>query len=81
MAVKITVQTFVYVSVYIYTRGSSQAVLDIQVPVALFPGLKRPGREYYHSSPSNAEVKNEWSYTCTPPYSRMTRAGTTLIIN
>jgi hypothetical protein len=32
-----------------------------------FPGVKRLGREADHSSPSNAEVKNEWSYTSTPP--------------
>jgi hypothetical protein len=32
-----------------------------------FPGVKRPGREVNHSPPSSAEVKNEWSYTSTPP--------------
>jgi hypothetical protein len=30
-----------------------------------FPGVKRPGREVYHSLPSSAEVKNEWSSTPT----------------
>jgi hypothetical protein len=30
------------------------------------PRVKRPGREVYQSSPSSAEVKNEWSYTSTP---------------
>jgi hypothetical protein len=30
-------------------------------------GVKRPGREVYHSPPSSAEVKNAWSYTFTPP--------------
>jgi hypothetical protein len=29
-------------------------------------GIKRPGREADHSSPSSAEVKNVWSYTSTP---------------
>jgi hypothetical protein len=29
-------------------------------------GLKRPGREADHSSPSSAEVKNAWNYTSTP---------------
>jgi hypothetical protein len=24
------------------------------------------GQEVYHSPPSSAKVKNEWSYTCTP---------------
>ena len=32
-----------------------------------FPGLKRTGRDVDNSSPSSAEVKNEWSYTSTPP--------------
>jgi len=30
------------------------------------PGLKRPGREADHSPP-NAEVKDVWLYTFTPP--------------
>jgi hypothetical protein len=30
-------------------------------------GVKRQGREADHSPPSSAEVKNAWSYTCTPP--------------
>jgi len=32
-----------------------------------FPGEKRTGREVDHLSPSSAEVKNEWSDSCTPP--------------
>jgi hypothetical protein len=31
-----------------------------------FPGVKRPGREADHSTPSSAEVKNVWSYISTP---------------
>jgi hypothetical protein len=30
-------------------------------------GVKCPGKAD-HSSPSSAEVKNEWSYTSCPPY-------------
>jgi hypothetical protein len=30
-------------------------------------GVKRPGRETDHSSPSSAEVQNAWSYTSAPP--------------
>jgi hypothetical protein len=30
-------------------------------------GIKLPGRETDHSSPSSAKVKNAWSYTSTPP--------------
>jgi hypothetical protein len=32
-----------------------------------FSGVKWPGREVDHSSPSSAEVKNAWSYKSTPP--------------
>jgi hypothetical protein len=32
-----------------------------------FSGVKRPGREADHSPLASAEVKNEWSYTFTPP--------------
>jgi len=34
---------------------------------ALSPAVKRPRREAHHSTPSNAEVKNAWRYTSTPP--------------
>jgi len=34
---------------------------------ALSLGVKRPGREADHSSPSSVEVKNAWSCTSTPP--------------
>jgi hypothetical protein len=30
-------------------------------------GVKRPGREADHPPPSNADVKNAWLYTSTPP--------------
>jgi hypothetical protein len=29
--------------------------------------VKRVDREAHNSPPSSAEVKNAWSYTCTPP--------------
>jgi hypothetical protein len=31
-----------------------------------FPEVKWPEREVNHSSPSSAEIKNEWSYTSAP---------------
>jgi hypothetical protein len=34
-------------------------------------GVKRWEREADHSLPYNAEVKNAWSYTSTPPYTFM----------
>jgi len=41
----------------------------LEPPYLLFHGLweKRPLCEANHSPPSSAEVKNEWSYTSTPP--------------
>jgi hypothetical protein len=40
----------------------------VQLVTALIsPGLERPGHEANHASPSGSEVKNEWSYTATPP--------------
>jgi hypothetical protein len=32
-----------------------------------FLGIKRPRRDVDHAPPSSTEVKNEWSYTSTPP--------------
>jgi hypothetical protein len=32
------------------------------------PWVQRPRREASHSPPSNAEIKNAWSCTSTPPY-------------
>jgi hypothetical protein len=46
-----------------------------------FLRLSRPGREVRNSSPTTAEVRNEWSYTSSPPvaYAFMTW-GTTLTL-
>jgi hypothetical protein len=48
------------------TLGPTQPPIQ-WVPEALSLGVKRPGIEADHSPPSSAEVKNEWSYTSTPP--------------
>jgi hypothetical protein len=32
-----------------------------------FPEAKRPGLEFYHSTPNNAEVTDVWICTSTPP--------------
>jgi hypothetical protein len=37
------------------------------VPGAPSLGVKRWRRESNHSPPTGAEIKNEWSYTSTPP--------------
>jgi hypothetical protein len=50
--------------------GPTQAPLQ-WAPVALFLGVKRPGREADH--PICAEVKREWSHICTPQYVLMVR--------
>jgi hypothetical protein len=51
-------------------------------PTPLFNKHRRVnprGREADHSSPSSAEVKNQWSYTFTPPYTLMARTAKILI--
>jgi len=46
-------------------RGlTSPLFIDCQ---GFFSGIKPWGNESDHSSPSKAEVKNEWSYTSFPP--------------
>jgi hypothetical protein len=48
------------------------------VPGTLSPGVKQMGCEAHRSPPSSAKVKNEWSYTSTPPYAFMACTGATL---
>jgi len=53
------------------------------LPGALYPGVKRPEREADHSSATNTDVKNAWSYTSVPKYALMAwcsvkSTGTTL---
>jgi hypothetical protein len=59
--------------IYLFTTASRAALGPTQLPVQLVPrapslGVKRPGREADDSPPSNAEVKNVWSYISTPQY-------------
>jgi hypothetical protein len=54
---------------HVVQTGSGAHQPHIQwIPGALSPVIKRSGREADHSTPSNAEVKNTWVYTFTPPY-------------
>jgi hypothetical protein len=47
------------VEIYVFTTVSRPSLGPIQwVPEALSLVIKRPGREAYHSSPSNTEVNN-----------------------
>jgi hypothetical protein len=55
-----------------FTTASRTILEPTQPPIQWAPGafslgVKRQGREAYHSPPSSAEVKNAWSYTSTPP--------------
>jgi hypothetical protein len=57
----------------LYLYHGVQAVFGIHsapvpwIPGALSLGIKRPGREANHSSPSSAKAKNAWIYSSTPP--------------
>jgi hypothetical protein len=58
--------------IFLFTTASRTALGPTQpplqwVPGALSLGVKRPGSEADHSPPSSAEIKNERSYTSTPP--------------
>jgi hypothetical protein len=58
---------------FLFSTSSRSALGPTQPPIqwvprALFPGIKRLGREADHSPPASAEVKKMWIYTSTPPY-------------
>jgi hypothetical protein len=58
--------------IFLFTTAPRMALGPTQppmqwVPGALSLGVKWPGHECDHSPPSNAKVKNAWSYTSTPP--------------
>jgi hypothetical protein len=65
------VKNFLFFTSFRPALGSTQPPIYPWVPGALPPGLKRPGRETYHSPPASAEVKKMWIYTSTPPYAFM----------
>jgi hypothetical protein len=57
--------------IFLFTTASRTALGSTQplvqwVPGALSLGVKRPGREADHSTPSSAEVRNAFNYTSTP---------------
>jgi hypothetical protein len=62
-----------YKTTGIFTRtGSGSTQPPTQwVPGVLSLGVKRLESEDDHSPPSSAEVKDAWSYTCTPQYAFM----------
>jgi hypothetical protein len=57
---------------FLFTTMSTSALGPSQPPIQWVPRVislevKRLGCEADQSPPSSAEVKNPWSYTCTPP--------------
>jgi hypothetical protein len=62
--------------IFLFTTASRPALWPTQpiiqwVRRGSFPGGKAEGRETAHSPPSNAKVKNAWSYTSIPQYACM----------
>jgi hypothetical protein len=62
--------------IFLLTNASRPALGPTQPPIqwvprALSMGVKRPEREYDHSPPSIADIKNSWSYTSLPQYDFM----------
>ena len=65
----------------LFHSGSISALCPIQPPIqlvlgTLHPVSKQPRGEADHTSPSSAEVKNEWSFTSTAQYASNTWTGT-----
>jgi len=57
--------------IFLFPKTSWQALGPTQTPYsvglgALSTGLKWLGGEFGHSFPSNAELRNEWTYTSAP---------------
>jgi hypothetical protein len=48
-------------------KGSGAHPASYSMVTAVLTVAKLLGHEVNHSPPSTAEVKNEWSYTSTPP--------------
>jgi hypothetical protein len=67
--------------IHMFSKPSKPALGPTQPPIQRVPGLLSPGvngprREADHT-PSSTKVKNEWSYTSTPPYAFIPCTGTT----
>jgi hypothetical protein len=55
---------FLFFSTFISPLGPTDS--SIQWVPTTFSGIKRLGREFYHTPRPSADVKNEWGYTATP---------------
>ena len=51
----------------VFSKTFRLAVGPTLTPVEGVPGLNLLGRDVDYSSRSSTEVRNEWSYTSTPP--------------
>jgi hypothetical protein len=69
---------FFFQKMFIRALGPIQRPMQL-VLVVFFPRERRSGREVEHLCPSNAEVKNEWSYYYTL-YAFMVRALNTVVV-
>jgi hypothetical protein len=63
-------KNFLFCTSFILVLGPTQPAIK-WVPEALSLGVKWPGREADHSSPTSAEVKKTWIYTSTPRFDFM----------
>jgi len=60
------VNKYVFIRHHVQTEFGSHTASYKLYSGDLLPRLKRLKRKVDHSSPSNAEVRNAWSYTSTP---------------
>jgi hypothetical protein len=51
---------------HVHTGSEAQPASYSMGSRGCFLGVKRPGREADHSTPSSAEVNNAWSYASIP---------------
>jgi hypothetical protein len=54
-----------------FSMSSRLVLWPNQPPNQWVPGVKQPGCEADHSSPTSAKVNQKWIYTSTPPYTFM----------
>jgi hypothetical protein len=70
VGVRVPVESKIFSTSFTPALGSTQPPKQ-WIPVAIPPGIKRPGREADHSPTVSAEVKKIWIYTSNPPYAFM----------
>jgi hypothetical protein len=64
VGVRVPTRSRIFTSLYRPDRlWGSTSLLSNKYRGALFPGVKRPGREADHSAKASVEVKKTWIYT------------------